>query len=110
MILKVYVDVRLQVHPPSADKLQRPVPQWTGRSCFLYQIRYDSAYKYLRPNSVCIKPTIARLAQLVERFIYTEDVGSSSLSARTTRLEAPFGVFFSWKHKANLGVPVLISS
>ena len=25
----------------------------------------------------------ARLAQLVERFIYTEDVGSSSLSART---------------------------
>ena len=30
---------------------------------------------YLRPN--------AGLAQLVERFVYTEDVGSSSLSSRT---------------------------
>jgi hypothetical protein len=39
----------------------------------------------------CLKPTkSARLAQLVERFIYTEDVGSSSLSARTMKDTAGF--------------------
>jgi hypothetical protein len=31
--------------------------------------------------------TNGRLAQLVERFVYTEDVGSSSLSSPTIRLQ-----------------------
>jgi hypothetical protein len=43
-----------------------------------------------RENSSYSRPQIGRLAQLVERFVYTEDVGSSSLSSPTiTRCSGP---------------------
>ena len=46
---------------------------------------------------------IGRLAQLVERFLYTEDVGSSSLSSPT--IHFGFGcakIFLKEKHEMNL--------
>ncbi len=44
-----------------------------GETCLLHMIETPSKY-----------PLTGSLAQLVERFVYTEDVGSSSLSRPTT--------------------------
>ena len=38
----------------------------------------------MRDHHVQLRSVIGRLAQLVERLVYTEDVGSSSLSSPTT--------------------------
>ena len=40
-------------------------------------------------KTLAITAAVAGLAQLVERFVYTEDVGSSSLSSRTIHFTSP---------------------
>ena len=45
--------------------------------------------------------SVGRLAQLVERFVYTEDVGSSSLSSPTT---PPLSAFISCSRQTEVSV------
>ena len=47
-----------------------------NRTGFLFAVACEGRRRYCEPGG--------RLAQLVERFVYTEDVGSSSLSLPTT--------------------------
>lgn len=55
-------------------------------------------YALLWPNAAARKQPSAGLAQLVERFVYTEDVGGSSPSSRTIHFSVGSDAYLAQYH------------
>ncbi len=87
----------LQGFSPRERKLPRKKSKKLHKhSCVFSAIRIDHGH---RRGGHWFAQTSGRLAQLVERFVYTEDVGSSSLSSPT--IPFPFVLcLFIWANSA----------